>query len=124
MAGHYRQLIAWQKAIDFVDAVYDATSAFPKDERFELTSQVRRAVVSIASNIAEGQGRKSRNDFIRFLRQAHGSLCEVETQLIIAKRRRYISEELCDRLLKESDELSRIISGLAKALKEREDANL
>lgn len=124
MAGHYRQLIAWQKSIDYVDSIYDATEQFPNDERFGLTSQLRRAVVSIASNIAEGQGRKSRNDFIRFLRQARGSLCEVETQLIIARRRHYISEELCNRLLAQSDELSRIISGLANALKEREDANL
>ena len=87
MAGkNYRDLIAWQKAMDLVEMVYKVTGQIPREELYGLTNQLRRAVVSIPSNIAEGQGRNSTNDFKRFLIISHGSLREVETQILIAER--------------------------------------
>ena len=86
----YRELIVWQKAIDLVVAIYRITQSFPREEAFGLTSQLRRAAVSIPSNIAEGQGRRSAKEFQRFLDIARGSLQEVETQLLIANRLHYL----------------------------------
>ena len=122
MAGHYRQLIAWQRGIDFVDLIYDATTAFPKEERFGIVSQLQRAAVSIPSNIAEGQAHTSRKDFIRFLRIARGSLAEVETQLIISARRGYLAPERERALLSRADELNRIVGGLIASLKRKTEA--
>ncbi len=119
MAGHYRQLIAWRKGIDFVDLIYDATATFPKEERFGIISQLQRAAVSIPSNIAEGQAHTSRKDFIRCLRLARGSLAEVETQLTISARRRYLSSEKERHLLSRADELNRILGGLIASLKKK-----
>jgi len=116
MAQNYRDLIAWQKAMDLVESVYSATAAFPADERFGLTSQIRRAVVSVPSNIAEGQARRSRSEFIHFLSVAHGSLREVETQLLIAMRLRYLDNTAGEVVLAVSDEVGRLISGLARSL--------
>src|SRR5215212_604854 len=83
---HYRELIGWQLAIDLAEEVYAATRDFPRDEQFGLTNQVRRAAVSIPSNIAEGQGRGTTKDFIHFLNMACGSLQEVETQILLSER--------------------------------------
>jgi len=116
MAQNYRDLIAWQKAMDLVEAVYAATANFPSDERFGLTSQIRRAVVSIPSNIAERQGRRSRNEFVHCLSIAHGSLREVETQLLIAMRLRFLDEAEGANVLVVSDEVGRLTSGLARSL--------
>ena len=82
----YSELIAWQKAVDLVESVYKATESFPREEIHGLTSQVRRAAVSVLSNIAEGQGRKSTMEFLHHLSIAYGSLTETETQLLIAGR--------------------------------------
>ncbi len=84
MADSYRDLIAWQKAIRLALEVYRLTRAFPRDELYGLTSQMRRAAVSIASNVAEGKGRFSCKEFAQFLYRARGSLLELETQLFIA----------------------------------------
>src|SRR5215472_6301142 len=111
----YTELVAWQKAMDFVEAVYQASKAFPKDELFGLTSQVRRAAVSIPSNIAEGQSRRSSREFLQFLSIARGSLSEVETQLIISKRLNYLSREQLTDLQHKSAELGRVINGLTNA---------
>ena len=119
MAGHYRQLIAWQRGIEFVDLIYDATAVFPKEEKFGIVSQLQRAAVSIPSNIAEGQAHTSRKDFIRFLRTARGSLAEVETQLIISMRRKYLTAEKERQLLSRADELNRILAGLIASSKEK-----
>ena len=89
---NYCDLVAWQKAMDLVESVYKATSQFPKEEVYGLTNQLRRAAVSVPSNIAEGQGRRSDNDFRRFLAIGHGSLREVETQVLIAQRLHYLTE--------------------------------
>ena len=81
---NYQDLIAWQRAMDLVELVYKASTRFPREELYALTSQVRRAAVSIPSTIAEGQGRRTTSDFLRHLSIAYGSLREVETQLLIA----------------------------------------
>ncbi len=112
----YRQLIAWQKAMELVEAIYTATDAFPRDELFGLTSQIRRAAVAVPSNIAEGQGRESTKDFIRFLSIAYGSLMEVETQILIADMRKYVSEADSHNLLNRSAEVGRLINGLSRSL--------
>jgi len=88
----YKDLIAWQKGMELVTTVYDATDGFPSHEQFGLVSQLRRAAVSVPSNIAEGKAHYSNRDFVRFLRHARGSLAEIETQVLIAQQRRYLSE--------------------------------
>jgi four helix bundle protein len=112
----YRDLIAWQKALDLVIAIYQVSASFPKDEVYGLTSQLRRAAVSVPSNIAEGQGRHGRAEFRHFLRQASGSLMELETQIIIAERLCYVSSETASRLLCSSAELGKILNGLINSL--------
>src|SRR5215207_865702 len=116
---HYRELIAWQKAMDLVEVVYAITRAWPKDEIYSLTSQVRRAAVSIPSNIAEGQGRGSTKEFLHHLTIARGSLLEVETQVLIAQRLGYLTPEIAERVLSNTDEVGRIISGLARSLMDK-----
>jgi four helix bundle protein len=93
MGRSYKDLVAWQKSMDLVTATYRATAGFSKDELFGLTSQLRRAAVSIPSNIAEGQGRLSEKEFRHFLGQARGSLMEVETQVQIAENLGYLQKE-------------------------------
>src|SRR5689334_7896665 len=90
----YSDLIVWQKAMDFAELVYAATQSWPRDELYGLTSQVRRAAVSVPSNIAEGQGRLSTKEFIHHISIARGSLLEVETQLLLAQRLGYIQTEM------------------------------
>ena len=123
MAQHYKDLIAWRKAMDLVNAIYDATDALPKRETYSLTDQIRRAAVSAPSNIAEGQAHYSNREFIHFLRHARGSLAELETQVLIAQSRRYLSDPETEALLKRAEELSRILSGLVNSLKGREGAS-
>src|SRR5580704_17374598 len=86
---NYRDLIAWQKAMDLVVVVYQLTREFPTEERYGLSQQLQRAAVSVASNIAEGQGRESAREFANFLSISHGSVREVETQILIAERLGY-----------------------------------
>jgi four helix bundle protein len=117
MARHYKDLIAWQRAMDLVSALYDATESFPKTETYNLISQMRRAAVSVPSNIAEGQARYNPREFRHFLRNSRGSLAELETQIRIAQRRCYLTEPRAGELLKHTDEVSRILSGLIESLK-------
>jgi four helix bundle protein len=112
----YKQLIAWQKGIEFVAEIYRSTRVFPKDEIYGLTSQLRRAAVSIPSNIAEGQGRLSRGEFKQFLGHARGSLFEVESQLVMARMLGYLPEDNAEKLLRRVEELGRILNGLLKSL--------
>jgi len=81
----HRDLIVWQKAMNLVESVYEATASFPKEETYALTSQIRRAVVSVPSNIAEGQGRRMAKEYLYFLANARGSLLELDTQLEIGR---------------------------------------
>ena len=92
MARHYKDFIAWQKSMDLVSALYDTTESFPKRETFSLTDQMRHAAVSVPSNIAEGQAHYTDREFRHFLRLSRGSLAELETQVLIARQRNYLSE--------------------------------
>ena len=103
-----------------VEMVYTLTKQFPSEERYGLTSQLRRAVVSIPSNIAEGQGRYSANEFNRFLSIAHGSLREVETQILIAVRLQYLEETETQPAQQLCEETGRIINGLIKSLRKED----
>ena len=116
----YKDLIAWQKGMQLVVAIYDATDGFPSHEQFGLTSQLRRAAVSVPSNIAEGKAHFSNRDFVRFLRHARGSLAEIETQVLIAQQRQYLHLETATHLTQQLDELGRILSGLINSLKGHE----
>lgn len=112
----YQNLIGWQRAIELVEAVYLASRAFPIDERYGLTVQIRRAAVSIPSNIAEGQGRSTARDFDRFLAIAYGSLLEVETQILIAERLGYLDETSASPVLAIASEVGRLVNGLRASL--------
>src|SRR5258705_4532114 len=115
----YRDLIVWQDSMDLVVAIYQTTTTFPKEERYSLVDQLRRAAVSVPSNIAEGHGRSRTGDYLRFLSVAVGSLMEVETQVQIATRLGYISEEQQTGLLESSAVLARMLAGLIRALRRR-----
>ncbi len=99
------------------DEVYRMTQTFPSEEKFGLTSQLRRAAVSIPSNVAEGWGRSATNEYVQFLRYARGSLYEVETQLRIAQRNGYLSEDTLEDVLRRTNQLGRMLLGLMRALK-------
>lgn len=116
MAHSYRDLVAWQKAVDLVTEIYRMTRSFPKDEIYGLTSQLRRAAVSIPSNIAEGQGRLSKGEFRQFLGQARGSILEVETQTIIARNLGFLESAPAENVLQRSAEVNRILNGLLDSL--------
>ena len=117
MAGkNYRDLIVWQKAMELVMLIYRTTKSFPKEEVYGLTSQMRRAAVSIPSNIAEGQGRNTKRDLRNFLAIAMGSLRELETQILIAKGLTYFTEATTIQLCDLTDTVGRLIRGLAKSL--------
>jgi four helix bundle protein len=113
----YRDLIAWKEGMELVKAIYDATDAFPQHEMYGLVSQLRRAAVSISSNIAEGQAHYTNPEFVRFLRHARGSLAEIETQVLIAQDRRYVSPQIAEELIAKTDELGRVLSGLINSLR-------
>jgi four helix bundle protein len=113
----YQDLVAWQKAMDLVTKIYRLSHEFPREEIFALTSQLRRTAISVPSNIAEGQGRSSRKEFLYFLGNAKGSLSEVETQVLIARNLGYIGEEDLNALLNLSSEVGRILNGLLASLR-------
>jgi four helix bundle protein len=115
----YQDLIGWQKSIELVTNIYRLTQKFPKDEIYGLTSQMRRAAVSIPSNIAEGQGRHSRGEFRQFLGQARGSAFELESQIRIARNLKYLTLEDATFLLSRIHELGRILNGLLKSLERK-----
>lgn len=109
--------MVWQKAIELVTTIYNATKAYPKEEIYGLTSQIRRCSVSIPSNIAEGAGRGSKKDFSHFLDMAKGSAFELETQLVISANLTYLDNEQYHGLLIELNEIQKMITGLQKGLK-------
>ena len=116
---NYRDLIAWQKAMDLVVIIYRITGLLPREEVYGLKAQLRRAAVSVPSNIAEGQGRRATKEFLRFLSIAHGSLRELETQTLIAERLCYIDTDSLDEVLLAADEVGRLITGLSNTLQDR-----
>ena len=115
----YRDLVAWQQAMDLVDDVYACVRGFPGEELFGLTMQMRRAATSIPNNIAEGHGRFSFRDFRQFLRKARGSALELETEIMIAKRQGYIGNETESLLLEKAERVTRLINGLIRNLTQR-----
>ena len=112
MAYSYRDLVVWQKAVEFVTDIYQTTARFPDHEKYGLVSQLRRGAVSIASNIAEGQGRLTEGEFRQFLGHARGSLLEVETQLHIAQRLGYLNGDQLTAIEEKSGRVGRLLNGL------------
>jgi four helix bundle protein len=112
----HRDLIAWQRAMDLIVAVYATTARWPKDELYGLTSQARRSAVSVAANIAEGYGRENLGSYVHFLKIAQGSLKELETHIEVASRVNLIDPEQCRRHLAESDVVGRILHKLIRSL--------
>ncbi len=112
MSSSYRDLRVWQKSMDLAEHVYRVTETFPRAEIYGLTSQLRRAAVSIPSNIAEGQGRTSKGEFRLFLGNARGSLLEVETQLMLANRMAYLDKDSLSSILEESATVGSMLNGL------------
>ena len=116
---NYRDLQVWQKSIEWVEAIYNASKNFPQDERFGLTSQVRRAAVSVAANIAEGAERTSTGEFLQFLGIARGSPAEVETLLILAERLGLLPTDLREKLLSQASEIWKMLVGLQRSLRSK-----
>jgi four helix bundle protein len=119
MLKYYRELVVWLKAMDLVELIYKATAHFPNAELYGLTSQLRRAAVSVPSNIAEGQGRSTTRDFLHFLSMAQGSLSEVETQVLIAQRLGYLKSPAERQLLDLAADVGRLANGLCRSLKQK-----
>ena len=114
------KLIVWQRSHELVLRIYEVTKGFPKDEQFGLTSQIRRAAVSIPSNIVEGKARGSNKDYNRFLMMARGSLEEVKYQMLLAKDLKYIDENTYIEIYKNMDEVGRLLGGLINKLASRQ----
>lgn len=113
----HERLEVWQTAVDFVVTVYKETEGFPKEEQFGLTSQIRRAAVSVAANIAEGAGRDSAKEFGHFLSNAQGSASELATELLIAHRLSLLNTDVYERLSATLDSIGRMIVGLSRHLR-------
>lgn len=111
-------LRVWQKAMDLAEDIYRQTASFPREEMYNLTQQIRRSAISVPSNIAEGKGRNSRREFTQFLFHARGSLLELKTQVMIAKRLRYFSEQQAGDILIVADSVGRSLTGLINSLSE------
>lgn len=116
MIKSYKDLRVWQQGMELVNAIYELTSAFPKDEIFGLTNQMRRAAVSIPSNIAEGHTRESTKEYVHFVSVARGSLAELETQCLIAQQRQFGDPEKSTKVLAQIDALAKQLSALRNAL--------
>ncbi len=114
--GDYRQLLVWKRAHGFALEVYQSTRSFPDSERFGLTAQLRRAAISIVSNIAEGSGRRADRDQARFLNIARGSVCEVECQLLLSRDVGYLKSDAWETLDGNCREIGRMLNGLIRAL--------
>ena len=119
MQSTYQDLRVWQRSMDLVARVYTSTQNFPKEELYGLTSQMRRAAVSVPSNIAEGKGRLTDRDHAHFYSQARGSLLELETQILIAQRLNYLSKSEADSLLQICSEAGRMLNVLLESIRPR-----
>lgn len=121
MGASFRELAVWQRAIELTLAVYTLTATFPDAERFGLTSQLRRAVVSVASNIAEGYGRATKGEYIQFLGHARGSISEVETQLILSEALHFGSKPLLQSAESLCGEVGRMLRAMMKSLQSKNE---
>ena len=119
MLKNYKELKVWQKAYKLCLEIYRTTKGFPKEEKYSLTSQIRRAAVSVCSNIAEGYGRKTTLDYIRFLYIAYGSICELETQLLLSGDLDYVEIGTLKSLKEEMGDVERMLKALIKSLEEK-----
>ena len=115
----YKELEVWQLAMELAEQCYLATRTFPKEELFGMTCQIRRAAASIPANIAEGQGREHTKEFLHYLSMVRGSLMEVETHLLLSRRVGLLTQEKLDALITQTDRISRMLTGLRKALEKR-----
>ncbi|MEO8495166.1 MAG: four helix bundle protein [Planctomycetota bacterium] len=115
----FEKLEVWQKAIEYADCIYDITRVFPSDERFGLTSQMRRSAVSVSSNIAEGSGRGSNADFGRFVGIGYASLMETVSQTHIGQRQQFLDQRAFDDVYQRAEQLARMLSGLKSSLERR-----
>ena len=121
MGQHFKDLVVWQKAMEMVTEVYKLTDIFPKREVYSLTDQIRRAAVSVPSNIAEGQAHHNNREFVHFLRHSSGSLAELETQLRIAESLGYADATSTAQILLRVQEVGRILNGLIGSIREQID---
>jgi four helix bundle protein len=119
MLTNYKELKVWQRAYRLCLGIYKLTKAFPKDEQYNLTSQIRRSAVSIPSNIAEGYGRRTTPDYIRALYIAYGSNCELETQIMLSGDLGYIGEQNLDSLREDIREVERMLKALIRSLEDK-----
>ena len=123
MGKPHHNLEVWKKALDFVNRIYQVTARFPDEEKFGLTSQMRRSAISIPSNIAEGAGRSTPKEFVNFLHISQGSIAELETQLLIAKNLGFAEDGMIDKVIAKLDEISKMIIGLQKSLRNKTKIN-
>lgn len=121
MLQSYRELVVWQKAMDLATLVYRLTESFPKREVYGLAAQLRRAGVSVPSNIAEGYGRASRREYLQFLSIAQGSLKELETQVLLSERLTYATSAQASRLLSEAEVIGKMLGSLIRSLKSKDE---
>ena len=112
----YRDLVAWQKSMELARKIYLFTKAFPKEELYGLTSQARRAAVSVPANIAEGHARHHRKEYLQFLGIAKGSLAELQTYLFLSEKLKFVEHAQIDSLIKDSEEVEKILAGLTNSL--------
>jgi len=115
----YKDLEVWKQSMDLVEECYRFSDRFPRSEEFGLRSQVRRSAVSVPSNIAEGNGRSTTGDYLRHVSIAHGSLMELETQVLIAGRLRYVDAAVVSEVMRRTDEIGRMLTALARRLREK-----
>ena len=119
MLKNYRELKVWQKSYTLCLNIYNATKCFPKEEMYGLTSQIRRSAVSIPSNIAEGYGRKTTGDYLRSLYIAYGSICELETQLLLSGDLNYVNQENLKALKGDTEEVERMLKSLIRSMENK-----
>ena len=118
----YKDLLIWEKGIEIVALTYKIVSSFPKDELYALSSQIKRSSISISSNIAEGYGRQSTQNYIQFIKIARGSLCELKTQLLVAKKLDFIQDEkLFSELINQITEESKMINSFLNKLEKSKE---
>jgi four helix bundle protein len=120
MTQSFTELSVWQRSMQLAEAVYHLTQSFPREEIYGMTSQMRRAAVSIPSNIAEGQGRGTNREFQQFLSIARGSTCEIQTQLVLARRLRFGNPELIEKAEALSIEVRKMLFGLLDSLRDHD----
>lgn len=119
---NYKELTLWDKSVLFASEIYKSTSCFPKSEQYGITSQIRRSAISISSNIAEGAGRATNKDFLRFLHIANGASYELETQLIISKNLSYLDPSSFEKLNRSLMEIQKMLYSLIKTMKIKNDS--